>query len=224
MKITIQKAKNGEDTVCAEVHFLHSNYAPQKEAERFAENLSLPYNPSAIIITEPALSYTVKFLRHKYPDIKIGAVRYTPYFNEYNKDFDFLLNYYEHQDFEAYLESRFTEDELLTLFFTPWTPSSQVFKEEDKDVWNSIKAALGRAKTLLITRQYFEKKWFINSCNFIKYVSNQVSFNFPIEKDCLIISSGPSFVSLHSQSYSSICIDVNTSSLTNLSLNRIASS
>ena len=40
----------------------------------------------------------------------------------------------------------------------------------------------------------------------------------------LVISSGPNFVSRHSHSYSSICIYVNTSSFTSLSLNRIASS
>ena len=39
MKITIQKAKNGEDTATADGHFLHSNYAPVKEAQRFVENL-----------------------------------------------------------------------------------------------------------------------------------------------------------------------------------------
>ena len=34
MNITIQKAKNGEETACTEGHFLHSNYAPKKEAEQ----------------------------------------------------------------------------------------------------------------------------------------------------------------------------------------------
>ena len=69
MNITIQKAKNGEDTAIIDGHFLHSNYAPLKEAERFAENLSLPYTPSSIIITEPGLSYCADFIRKKIPDI-----------------------------------------------------------------------------------------------------------------------------------------------------------
>ncbi len=191
MNITIQKAKNGEETACAEGHFLHSNYAPKKEAERFVQNLNIPYTPSAIIISEPVLSYTVESLRQQYPQTKIGAIRYTPDFNNYNSGFDFVFNYYEHQDFEVYLESKLNEEELLTAFFTPWQPSQQVFKEADKLVWNAIKSALLRSKTLLITRQYFEKKWFLNSCNFIKYVSKQVSLQLPVKKEILIMSSGP---------------------------------
>ena len=51
MKITIQKAKNGEETALVENHFLHSNYSPVKEAERFTQALVLPYAASKIIIT-----------------------------------------------------------------------------------------------------------------------------------------------------------------------------
>ena len=115
MKITIQKAKNGEETASADGHFLHSNYAPQKEAQRFADNLNLSYTPNQIIITEPALSYAADFLRQKYPQIKIGAIRYEKDFSAYNSKFDFVLNYYEHPDFEVYLENCFSEDELLLM-------------------------------------------------------------------------------------------------------------
>ena len=194
MNITIQKAKNEEETAVADGHFLHSNYAPKKEAERFVENLKIPYNPSAIIITEPALSYVTEYLKKKFPGVKLGAIRYSETFASYNKAFDFVLNYYEHENFEVYLECRFTEEELLTIYFIPWSTSSQVFSEADKKVWNAIKASLLRSKTLLITRQYFEKKWFINSCNFIKYSNNFIRLNFPVSKDVLIISSGPSLI------------------------------
>ncbi len=194
MQITIQKAKNDEETACIDGHFLHSNYAPSKEAERFVENLQLQFNPSIIIISEPGLSYSADYLRKKYPGIKIGAIRYTDSFNAYNDKFDFVLNYYEHTGFEAYLESKFTEEELLSIAFIRWNASSQIFTEEDKTVWENIKAALVRAKTLLITRQYFEKKWFLNSCHFLRNINNQICFDNVINKDVLIISSGPSLI------------------------------
>ena len=120
MKVTIQKAKDGEETALVDNHFLHSNYSPIKEAERFTQSLLLPYQASIIIITEPALAYTVPSLKKRFPDAKIGAIRYCDSFNNYNKAFDFVLNYYEHKDFEAYLESLFTEEQLLNTFFTPW--------------------------------------------------------------------------------------------------------
>ena len=194
MQITIQEAKNGELTARAENHFLHSNYAPLKEAERFVENLTIPYEPSKIIVTEPALSYIAPLLKKKFPKAKLGAIRYYSNFTSYNKDFDFVLNYFEHKNFETYLESIFTEEDLLTSYFTSWSPSSQIFKDEDTLVWNAIKAAMLRAKTLLITRQYFEKKWFLNSCTFIKNLQTSVSLNTPVNKDALIISSGPSLI------------------------------
>ena len=194
LKITIQKAKNGEETALVENHFLHSNYSPVKEAERFTQALVLPYAASKIIITEPGLSYILPFLKNKFPGSKIGAIRYCDSFNNYNKDFDFILNYYEHKDLETYLESIFTEEELLTTFFTPWTPSSQVFSDIDKEVWTSIKNALYRSKTLLITRQYFEKKWFLNSLIFFTNCQNITSLTEPVNKDILIISSGPSLL------------------------------
>lgn len=192
MNITIQKAKNGEETALYENHFLHSNYAPLKEAERFIDNLQLPYTPELIIVTEPALSYITLFLKKRFPDVKIGVIRYCNCFDKYNKDFDLVFNYFEHPDFEAYLENTLNEEVLLKSFFLPWGPSSQAFAETDKIVWKSIKAAMERAKTLLITRQYFEKKWFINSCNFVRYSRNYINFKNPINKDLVIISSGPS--------------------------------
>ena len=92
MKITIQKAKNGEETALADNHFLHSNYAPLKEAERYVQNLNPPYNPSLIIISEPALSYCADFLRQRFPAAKIGVIRYIRDFSIYNSRFDFVLN------------------------------------------------------------------------------------------------------------------------------------
>ena len=194
MKIIIQNAKDGEETAIAEGFYLHSNYAPKKEAQRFVENLSLPYNPSVIIITEPALSYAADFLRNRFPGLRIGVIRYSNYFEKYNSKFDFVLNYFEHADFESYLEGIFTEEQILTTLFVSWTASAKAFPLEDKNVWTGIKAAMERSKTLLITRQYFEKKWFLNSCRFIKHASKILTFAGKIDKDILIISSGPSLI------------------------------
>ena len=182
MNISIQKAKNGEETVSVDGHFLHSNYAPQKEAERFVENLQLPYKPSLLILTEPGLSFTAQFLRTKFPELKIGVIRYIKDFENYNSAFDFVINYFEHPNFEAYLEGRFTEEELLTTVFISWPASAQIFKTEEGLVWNAIKASMQRAKTLLITRQYFEKNWFINSCNFLKYIKNVTNITKMLQK------------------------------------------
>ena len=193
MNIQIQKAKNEEDTVVIQNHFLHSGYAPSKEADRFVENLNIPFSPYAIIISEPALSYLVKPLRKKYPQAKIGVIRYTDFFNSYNSLFDFVINLFEGINLESRLEALFNEEQLLSVHFISWQPCSQVFTEEDKLCWNAIKATLERAKTLLITRQYFEKKWLLNCAGFLRSIKNPVSLKNKIDLPLLIISSGPSF-------------------------------
>ena len=192
MTITIQPSKNGENTALADGHFLHSNYAPIKEAQRFVDNIKLPYNPKILIILEPGLSYISSFLKKRFPEIKIGVIRYDKFFTDYNAGFDFVLNYFEISDFETYLESFFSEEDLLSTLFISWPASSQIFKECENKIWPSIKAAMERAKTLLITRQYFEKKWLINCITFLSNLKKIISFNGKIEKDILIISSGPS--------------------------------
>ena len=55
----------------------------------------------------------------------------------------------------------------------------------------------------------------------IPFSSRSFNTSSPTFGISLVISSGPNFVSRHSQSYSSICIDVNMSSCTNLSFKRI---
>ena len=192
MNISIQKAKNGEDTALAENHFLHSNYAPSKEAERYVANLNIPFEPKVIVVCEPALSYIAEPLRKKYPDIKIGVIRYTDFFAKYNINFDFVINLFENINLENTLTRLFSEEILLSVYFAPWQASGIIFPEQDKYCWRSIKNALERAKTLLVTRQYFEKKWLINTANFLRYIQYPIYLNKIIEKPVLIISSGPS--------------------------------
>lgn len=192
MNISIQKAKNGEDTALAENHFLHSNYAPSKEAERYVANLNIPFEPKAIVVCEPALSYIAEPLRKKYPGIKIGVIRYTDFFSKYNSKFDFVINLFENINLENRLAALFSEEILLSVYFAPWQACGSIFPEEDIYCWQAIKNALERAKTLLVTRQYFEKKWLINTANFLRYIKNPVSLDKKIEKPLLIISSGPS--------------------------------
>ncbi len=192
MQFSIQTAKNGEETASIDNCFLHSSYAPSKEAERFVQTLEIPFKPESIVITEPALSYVVPFLRQAFPDVRLGVIRYTEFFEKYNSGFDFVLNFFEHPDFENYLENTFNEEEILSMHFISWQPSARLFSEENKIVWNAIKGAFERSKTLLVTRQYFEKKWLTNSAVFFKNIKHPLVLKNQIEKDCVIISSGPS--------------------------------
>lgn len=197
MNITFQKAKNNEDIITVNNLYLHSNYNPSKEAERFIDNLNFQFTPQIIILLEPGLSYSVSFLRKKFPECKIGVIRYIEELNKYNKDYDFAISFnHNQQTFEQNLLNLLGEDNVLLTQFFSWAPSAKIFSDVNYKVWTSIKNVIEKAKTLLITRQYFEKKWLLNSINFIKYSQNYIKLQNKIKKPVLILSSGPSLKSV----------------------------
>ena len=58
--ITFSDAKNGEKTCAADGKHIHSAYNPSREAENFVQRMEAAFNPSAVFIIEPALSFYVK--------------------------------------------------------------------------------------------------------------------------------------------------------------------
>ena len=193
MNITFDKAKNGDITAVYNNINLHSSYNPSREAERFVNNLIIPYTPPLIIIIEPCISYIVPLMKTKYPNSKIALIRFDTSFSEYNKTADYVLNYFEHTlDFSNYLYNTFGEELLFTAYFVQWEPSAKAFYKLNQSVIKSITETLEKSKTLLVTREYFEKKWFLNSVNFIRYSNNLVKLTEIISCPVLIVSSGPS--------------------------------
>ena len=193
MEIKFQQAKNGEKTACVGNLYLHSTYNPGKEAQRFVENLQLQVNYKYIIVTEPALSYLGQALKNKFPNIKIGAIRYTKDFNDFNSVFDFVINAYENfENFDSYLLNKLGEENLLETYFLYWEPSAKIFPEINKKIWQDIKKSIENAKTLLITRQYFEKKWIKNTFKLVSNLKNTIILKEKINAPVIIIASGSS--------------------------------
>ncbi|MCR4579661.1 MAG: DUF115 domain-containing protein [Treponema sp.] len=188
--IEFKPAKNEELTASADGILLHSGYNPSKEAERYAENLQLLPYENILILIEPAISYAAKFIKKKYPDIKLGAIRFSSDFNKYNDNFDFIINF--NSSFNEKLFSLLGEEGIYQTHFSDWEASKKVFPEEYKKCIFAIKECMEKSKTLLVTREYFEKKWFSNSLNFIKYLKNPITLKEKINRDVLILASGPS--------------------------------
>lgn len=192
MNINFTESKNGQKNAVYNQISFHSQYNPDAEAKRFSDNTVCSFNPQYIIITEPALSYCIPYLKEKYKDAKFICIRYCSNFADYNHYFDIVLNYFEHTvNFDEYLFNYFGEEKIFQILFLKWESSGKAFPQTDNIVWNSIRNCLQKAKTLLVTREYFEKKWLINSINFFKYSRN---FVIPdkTNKPVLIIASGPS--------------------------------
>ena len=194
MTLEFLQAKNGEKTFCINKVFFHSSYAPSKEAERFIQSQDFPYTPEIIFIIEPGYPYLYKLLKEKYQNAKIVCIRLIKEFEE-NSEWDFTLQYTSQNDFEQILCNNFDESKLLKSIMFTWTPAATVFKKENTEIWAIYKKCLDRAKTMLVTRQYFEKKWLYNSCRFFSFLQNPCTLktktNFPV----VITASGPSLKS-----------------------------
>ena len=76
-EIEFLKAKNNSTTCRINGVLLHSAYNPEAEAKKFVDSTpAISFNPKYILIIEPALSYVIPFLKEKYPETKICAVRF----------------------------------------------------------------------------------------------------------------------------------------------------
>ena len=132
MEVVFQNAKNGELTVSIDLFFLHSSYSPQKEAQRFVENLKFPFSPEIIFITEPGISYCADFFRQKFPSSKLVVIRYLTDFKQFDNKFDFVIDFFSFNNnshaFEKFLSSHFCDSEILCSVFAAGMQLLNVFQ------------------------------------------------------------------------------------------------
>lgn len=201
MATEILKAKNGSDCAKANGVFLHSQYNPQIEAERFAQNVRTNFVPEKIIVIEGALGYAASELKKKFPSAKIGTIRFSKDFFSWNEKFDFIIDATDFEQNEKNANSlsekifnALGEEGVFKTLFLEWPPSARAFSNETKFAWQEIKSATEKARAILATREHFEKKWLKNKVNFFRKIKNVAHFekvDFPI----LICASGPSLKS-----------------------------
>lgn len=167
---------------------LHSAYNPQKEAERFCENIT--GNPKIILITEPGESYLVTPLRKKFPNTKIIAIRYTDtYFLDSDKLWDQVWRPAD-GNLTFFIINNVPEEFLAVSNFLSWKPAEHVWKETADFVWKNIASSLKIIQSLIATRNFFGKRWFKNITDNFLFAENIVDFNFT-NIDSFFAASGP---------------------------------
>ena len=189
MEISFLQTKSGNQTFSVDNIFFHSKYSPETEAERFIAANTFDYEPKVIIVIEPGFSYLYPFLKKKYPDSKIGIIRIIEQIPDSSIwDFCININDFSKQSFS----SLFNESEILCTQFLCWPVAQKLFSDQIKNIYSVYKEAFEEAKSLIITRQYFEKKWLINAFQNIKYLNEYIDFNKKIDVPVVITASGPS--------------------------------
>ena len=180
-----------ENTVIVNGIRLHSAYNPQKEAERFVQSLECMFTPQTVLITEPACSYCLPFLRERFKNARILAVRYDKQFASFDAVFDQVLYLEDCSSLAEQLFSLLGEEGLSQTLFISWKPSEQAYPSQNTFVWNEIKQALLKSRDVLGTRTYFAGRWAKNACRFALYAN---SFCIPQKTHApvVICASGPS--------------------------------
>lgn len=171
MEIIFSDSKNGERTCSIDGKFLHSKYNPSNEAEKFVENISNDFNALAIIIIEGGLSYSVPFLRKKFPDAKICTIRADESFKDYDSNWDYV--FYPDDDFENLKNDLFNvlgEEILCSALALDWPAARNIFPEKSEKIWKCIKDSILYSRDILGTRAYFSKRWIKNSILFARNI------------------------------------------------------
>lgn len=198
MKIDFSLAQDGNKTFTADGIFFHSKYSPAKEGDRFSntikEQLPVDFLPRLILIIEPGIDYCSSIISRLFNDCKTAAIRLFEDFNksEFQSGFDFDIQYKADSNFSQKLIDTFGEELLLASSIFIWPASKNIFASQISSVLLDYKNAIEESKTLLVTRQFFEKKWLINSCSFINYTKKLVLPQIKENLTIVVAASGPS--------------------------------
>lgn len=215
-------AKNNSRTCLYSNVHLHSAYNPENESHRFVENIQIDYIPENIIIIEPALAYCNQFLKEKFPNSKLYAIRFLDKINSIGK-FEKEFFYTNSQNLKNELYNFFGEEKLLNSLFISWPPAIKAFPEKDKEVWTTLQKLLKESQNILATRQFFSKRWIKNQIIFftnLTKITNLKKIDLPI----LICASGPSlndslsFIKQYQNNFFIICCSSAIKSLINNSI------
>lgn len=190
MEIEYSLSRDGQTVFSINKIQYHSSYSPEKEAKRFSDNLNLSFEPEYLFIVEPGFDYLYNFLKNKYPNSKIGIIRILDNLKQNSSSWDFIIPYSDK------LFSNFSEESFINSNIIIWPAAQTLFKSQVENIVFQYKEKFESSKTLLITREVFEKKWLINSLNNIKYIKNYVSLTNKIDLPVLIAASGPSLIPL----------------------------
>ena len=187
--ITFSTAKNGEKTCEIDGKHLQSAYNPSREAEQFVLRLNAGFLPDVIILIEPGLSYCASFLRKRFPQTQLCAVRLSNDFYAQDNLWDYCLPADEHLADKLF--DALGEEKLCSALFFSWPPAEQVFALEVSKAWQAIKQAVLKSRDVLATRTYFAKRWIKNAVLFCNHVQRTDILK---KGECAIVvaASGPS--------------------------------
>ena len=194
MEILLKNSKNGSLTCSKDNISLHSNFDPEKEAERFVSLIETSYLPSFIVITGPCLSYTARYFKSRFPNAQTIAVQYSSDFEDYKKNWDYSFSCNSETDLNSINDRIFSiigEEKLFSTLFLSWKPSEKAWSDSASSLWKSFKDLLAKAESVISTRNFFNRRWFLNSVRFYSSIK-KICIPSKTNKPIVVTASGPS--------------------------------
>lgn len=202
MKLDFSIAKDGSKTVSANGFYLHSSYRPFSEAQRFVQSTDFQFSPQFFVFIGLALPYPILELRQKFPDSKIISFCFNKEFVTQSEDLlqrisghdiFFVNDAVSAQNIADLLFGQIGEESAFLTQTLEWAPCGKAFSEETEKCWEGVRLFLKKSTTLLHTRAYFNRRWFLNT---VKFFRNTANFVIPEKssKPVLIAASGASLV------------------------------
>ena len=195
MQLLFSTAKDNSQTFSVDGVFFHSTYSPSKEADRFLQSINFTFNPDLILFVEPGLNYYSEIIKKKFPQCKTLCLRIFEQPLGDEATWDYCIKYSEGINLKSFLINNFGEEKLLSSTIIITKQAETLFKEQINQIILQYKNALEDSKTLLVTRQFFEKKWLLNSCNFIKYAKTFCDTKIKTALPVIVCASGPTLFS-----------------------------
>ncbi|MDR1177524.1 MAG: hypothetical protein LBK64_01715 [Spirochaetaceae bacterium] len=185
---------SGPPTVFFGQTALHSHYNPEKEAVRYSGSLAVKHGAGIFLFIEPALGYTVKALRERFPLGRMIALHCSPAFAgagepdaEWHPECGISL--------DAFLSDRIADEEVPAVQLVEWKPSMNAYGSRYAELVSRCAVFLRRGMANAATTRHFGKRWDRNARKNRLYRKKVLGFT-PGDCPVLITGSGPELESV----------------------------
>ncbi|MDR1211834.1 MAG: hypothetical protein LBK40_06350, partial [Spirochaetaceae bacterium] len=184
-----EPSHSGAPTVFFGQTALHSQYNPEKEAARYTASLAVKHGAGIFLFIEPALGYTVKELRKRFPLGRMLALHCSAAFAgtgepdaEWHPECGISL--------DAFLSERVADEEVPAVQLVEWKPSMNAYGSRYAELVSRCAVFLRRGMANASTALYFGERWNRNARKNRLYLKKVLGFT-PGDCPVLITGSGP---------------------------------
>lgn len=186
--ISIFKAKNGSLSAKYNDIYLHSQYNPQREAERFLEK-EWDMEKRILIILGACMGHLKTAAQRKAPHSRILCLLFDKTFQEYNTACS-CWHPEKTESLRDFLNREISADTLKDIQILVWPPAARTCQSLLENYQNQIKTFFQEKTSNLLTSGFFARRW-IRNCLINFLLIEKISYFSRISGLPLICAAGP---------------------------------